>query len=83
MTGFDCAAIFQEYVLRVQRGPVAENNWTVARRYNDFANLDTALRPSGIELPLPPKKVFGNMEREFIAERQQGLQVGILSLFFL
>ena len=27
-----------------------------------------------MELPLPPKKVFGNMGREFIAERQQSLQ---------
>ena len=29
---------------------------------------------AGIDLPLPPKKVFGKMDREFIAERQQGLQ---------
>ena len=27
-----------------------------------------------MDLPLPPKKVFGNMDREFIAERQQALQ---------
>ena len=67
--------LFQEYLLRVQRGVVVDNTWTVTRRYNDFANLDTALRLSGYELPLPPKKMFGNMEREFIAERQQGLHV--------
>uniref|UniRef100_A0A3B3Z9T6 Uncharacterized protein n=1 Tax=Periophthalmus magnuspinnatus TaxID=409849 RepID=A0A3B3Z9T6_9GOBI len=29
---------------------------------------------SGISLPLPPKKLIGNMDREFIAERQRGLQ---------
>ena len=29
---------------------------------------------SGLELPLPPKKVFGNMDTTFIAERQNGLQ---------
>uniref|UniRef100_A0A8C9T1A4 PX domain containing serine/threonine kinase n=1 Tax=Scleropages formosus TaxID=113540 RepID=A0A8C9T1A4_SCLFO len=29
---------------------------------------------SGINLPLPPKKLIGNMDREFIAERQKGLQ---------
>ena len=52
-----------------------ENSWTVTKRYSDFVSLDAALKPSGIELPLPPKKVFGNMEREFIAERQIGLQV--------
>ncbi|KTF83722.1 hypothetical protein cypCar_00026966 [Cyprinus carpio] len=29
---------------------------------------------SGLNLPLPPKKLLGNMDREFIAERQKGLQ---------
>ncbi|XP_059571801.1 PX domain-containing protein kinase-like protein isoform X4 [Alligator mississippiensis] len=29
---------------------------------------------SALSLPLPPKKLIGNMEREFIAERQKGLQ---------
>ncbi|XP_069668120.1 PX domain-containing protein kinase-like protein isoform X10 [Haliaeetus albicilla] len=29
---------------------------------------------STLSLPLPPKKLIGNMEREFIAERQKGLQ---------
>ena len=33
------------------------------------------LQVSGVTLPLPPKKVFGNMDNAFIAERQQGLQV--------
>ena len=33
------------------------------------------IQASGIDLPLPPKKVFGNMDAAFIAERQQGLQV--------
>ena len=59
----------------MQRGPVPENSWIVAKRYSDFVSLDTSLKIAGIELPLPPKKVFGNMEREFIAERQNGLQV--------
>ena len=67
--------VLQEYEIRVQRGPVPENSWTVTKRYSDFVALDTALKMSAIELPLPPKKVFGNMEREFIAERQTGLQV--------
>ncbi|KAL2803618.1 PX domain-containing protein kinase-like protein isoform l [Daubentonia madagascariensis] len=29
---------------------------------------------AGLSLPLPPKKLIGNMDREFIAERQKGLQ---------
>lgn len=59
----------------MQRGPSADQHWFITKRYSDFANLDAILRLSGIELPLPPKRVFGKMEREFIAERQQGLQV--------
>ncbi|CAH1266139.1 PXK [Branchiostoma lanceolatum] len=65
----------QDYVVRVQRGPLAENSWQINRRYSDFAALNTALQMGGVDLNLPPKKIFGNMEREFIAERQQGLQV--------
>ena len=65
----------------MQRGPVPENSWIVTKRYSDFVSLDTSLKIAGIELPLPPKKVFGNMEREFIAERQNGLQV--ISVFNL
>ncbi|XP_019627806.1 PREDICTED: PX domain-containing protein kinase-like protein isoform X1 [Branchiostoma belcheri] len=65
----------QDYVIRVQRGPLAENSWQINRRYSDFAALNTALQMGGLDLNLPPKKIFGNMEREFIAERQQGLQV--------
>ena len=32
------------------------------------------LQTSGAPLPLPPKKVFGNMDNTFIAERLLGLQ---------
>lgn len=34
----------------------------------------------GITLPLPPKKLIGNMDREFIAERQRGLQAYLDSI---
>ncbi|KAK3103603.1 hypothetical protein FSP39_020466 [Pinctada imbricata] len=63
------------YFLKVQRGVIPELSWLETKRYSDFATLDTELRIAGIELPLPPKKVFGNLSREFVAERQQGLQV--------
>lgn len=33
-----------------------------------------SLKIAGLSLPLPPKKLIGNMDREFIAERQKGLQ---------
>ena len=33
------------------------------------------LQIQGNPLPLPPKKLFGNTDRQFLVERQQGLQV--------
>uniref|UniRef100_A0A672NG39 PX domain-containing protein kinase-like protein n=1 Tax=Sinocyclocheilus grahami TaxID=75366 RepID=A0A672NG39_SINGR len=50
------------------------NGTTVIRRYSDFDMLNNSLLISGLNLPLPPKKLLGNMDREFIAERQKGLQ---------
>ena len=70
----------------MQRGHGSEDTWTLSRRYSDFVALDNELKHSGISLPLPPKKVFGNTSREFIAERQQKLQVSqrsILKYFLL
>uniref|UniRef100_A0A673I4M2 PX domain-containing protein kinase-like protein n=1 Tax=Sinocyclocheilus rhinocerous TaxID=307959 RepID=A0A673I4M2_9TELE len=46
----------------------------IIRRYSDFDMLNNSLLISGLNLPLPPKKLLGNMDREFIAERQKGLQ---------
>ncbi|XP_045501984.1 PX domain-containing protein kinase-like protein [Colias croceus] len=63
-----------EYVLRVQRGPCKENKWTVSRRYRDFAALQMSLQQANIDLPLPPKKLIGNMQPSFVAERQIALQ---------
>ncbi|XP_071816686.1 PX domain-containing protein kinase-like protein isoform X2 [Apostichopus japonicus] len=63
-----------DYVIRVQRGPDPEKNWQIHRRYSDFVALHEQLKTSNLELPLPPKKIFGNMEREFVADRQMALQ---------
>lgn len=63
-----------EFLMKVQRGEAKENSWIIRKRYSDFASLVESLKISGIDLPLPPKKLIGNMEREFIAERQRGLQ---------
>ncbi|KAH8020702.1 hypothetical protein HPB51_002651 [Rhipicephalus microplus] len=62
------------YNVRVQRGFHQETTWVVQRRYSDFDALHNQLQVSGQELPLPPKKLFNKMSREFIAERQQKLQ---------
>lgn len=65
----------QEYVIRIQRGPLPDKPWRVSRRYNDFVQLNAALSISGIDLALPPKKIIGNMEPDFVAQRQIALQV--------
>ncbi|EPQ09102.1 PX domain-containing protein kinase-like protein [Myotis brandtii] len=66
--------VFSEYIIRVQRGISVENSWQIIRRYSDFDLLNNSLQIAGLSLPLPPKKLIGNMDREFIAERQKGLQ---------
>lgn len=63
-----------EYILRVQRGPTKDVSWNVSRRYRDFAALHAGLVQANIDLPLPPKKLIGNMQPAFIAERQIALQ---------
>ena len=52
-----------------------DSSWQIMKRYSDFEKLHSQLKISNIDLPLPPKKTFGNFDREFIAERQKGLQV--------
>ena len=47
----------------------------VTKRYSDFAALDAVLRGYGTDFSLPPKKVFGKMDSDFIEQRQRGLQV--------
>ncbi|ENN81392.1 hypothetical protein YQE_02208, partial [Dendroctonus ponderosae] len=50
------------------------NGHTVCKRYNDFLKLHQMLQVSRIPLELPPKKLIGNLDPQFISERQQGLQ---------
>lgn len=69
-----------EYSLKVQRGISSDLCWPLRKRYSDFTALDNDLRISNIALPLPPKKVFGNFDREFVAERQHGLQTYMTAL---
>lgn len=70
-----CGLCIQEYVIKTQRGPLPEKSWRVSRRYNDFVQLNAALSISGLDLPLPSKRIIGNMEPDFIAQRQIALQV--------
>lgn len=73
----------QEYVIRIQRETHPEKCWHIKKRYRDFANLNGLLSMSGVTLPLPPKRLIGNMEPLFVAERQVGLQVCCSNCHFL
>ena len=71
-------SILQEYSLRVHSSPpVKDGGWLVSKRYSDFTSLDDTLRSYGVMFSpsLPPKKVFGRLDDEFVAERLKGLQV--------
>ncbi|KAL7682281.1 putative GPCR kinase, Phox domain, protein kinase-like domain superfamily, PX domain superfamily [Plasmopara halstedii] len=48
--------------------------WIIYRRYQQFKELNDRLRPMGVRVPLlPPKKLLGSFEPEFIAKRQSEL----------
>jgi PX domain-containing protein kinase-like protein len=63
------------YLIKIQRGFDNKFMWQIKKRYSDFDDLYTELKVSNYELPLPPKKAFGNMKREFLSTRQLALQV--------
>ena len=62
------------YIIKVQRGYDSKYSWQIKKRYTEFNELYAQLKPANYELPLPPKKAFGNMKREFLSTRQIGLQ---------
>eukprot|EP00729_Bicosta_minor_P002321 gene2321-8419_t len=73
---------FVSYTIIVTRGegPDAET-WEIEKRYSQFVELNTKVKAlSGISITLPPKKVFGNKSKEFVAKRREGLQAYLLQL---
>ena len=74
-------------MIRVERGTTDANGAPtrianqVIYRYSEFATLDGQLRSLGVtHLPLPSKRLLGNMAPEFVAERQAGLQAFLHTL---
>lgn len=58
-------------------------HWTVMRRYREFHKLHKLLKkshPSIATIEFPPKKHFGNMNRVFVEERRQQLQIYLISV---
>ncbi|OQV23921.1 Polypeptide N-acetylgalactosaminyltransferase 11 [Hypsibius exemplaris] len=69
-----------EYVVRLFVPHIESQAWRISKRYNDFATLHASLEAFGLFAELPPKRAFGNKEREFVAERQSGLQTYLSSV---
>ena len=63
------------YLIKMQRGFDSKYMWQIKKRYSDFDDLYNELKSTNYDLPLPPKKAFGNMKREFLSTRQLALQV--------
>ncbi|XP_055342801.1 PX domain-containing protein kinase-like protein [Paramacrobiotus metropolitanus] len=64
-----------EYGIRLAVPHLSSVHWTIQKRYNDFLALHDAVESYGMDVELPPKKSFGNKEREFLVERQRALQL--------
>uniref|UniRef100_UPI00358ED77C PX domain-containing protein kinase-like protein isoform X2 n=1 Tax=Myxine glutinosa TaxID=7769 RepID=UPI00358ED77C len=65
---------YTEYIIRIQRGPDPKESWQIVKRYSDFDTLNTILQMSGVVPTLPPKRFIGKLDREFVSQRQRGLQ---------
>jgi len=70
-TTLDDSENYTLYVITVERGGLFDT-WKVQRRYSEFATLQAQIKELCpiIDLPLPPKKMFGSMDKAVIAERQ-------------
>nr|CCA21231.1 protein kinase putative [Albugo laibachii Nc14] len=63
------------------RCPQSGATWVIYRRYQEFKALYNCLRPMGLRIPsLPPKKLLGSFEPEFIVKRQEHLTEWLKSL---
>ncbi|TRY75081.1 hypothetical protein TCAL_10804 [Tigriopus californicus] len=81
---------FVEYIVQTSHLPSSANyalsdlsslqklellSWTVRRRYSDFRNLKAVIQESsGLDFSFPAKKITGNLNEDFVASRQSGLQ---------
>jgi len=72
---------FTVYKISVKCGP---RTWFVLRRYTDFFELCTKLDKKypnrHLLVHFPPKKVLGNMDKEFIENRKKQLQLFLKSV---
>ena len=68
--------VIQEYSIRVSRlynDPSL--SWIIRKRFREFDEMNNVLKDYGYQFAFPKKKLFGNTDRIFMAERQKDLQV--------
>lgn len=74
ITNFRTVDAHTEYIIKVHRGFNEEHNWVVIKRYREFVALHKELHAASYNINLPPKRYIGNLNRQFILERQALLQ---------
>jgi hypothetical protein len=69
------------FYLDVQCNVANPSTWTVYRRYSQFRQLSHVLRSEGYHVPvLPPKKLIGAMQLEFVRKRKAELEQWMILL---
>jgi len=52
-----------------------QSSWIITKRFREFVDLNNTLKEYGFNFELPKKKLLGNTNRLFMAQRQAELQV--------
>uniref|UniRef100_A0A0K0F2K3 Nischarin (inferred by orthology to a human protein) n=1 Tax=Strongyloides venezuelensis TaxID=75913 RepID=A0A0K0F2K3_STRVS len=63
-----------KYILYVINVCIGDCQWTVEKRYNDFVKFDKTRFPNQKKSNLPKKKIIGNKDPIFLAERKVELE---------
>jgi hypothetical protein len=72
---------YSVYYLDVRCNTASPNTWFVYRRYSQFRRLSDVLRSEGYYVPvLPPKKLLGSFNMDFIKQRRADLEAWIFHL---
>lgn len=72
---------YSVYYLEVKCNLASPNNWIVYRRYSQFRRLSDTLRSEGYYVPvLPPKKILGTFNTDFIKQRRADLEAWLVNL---
>jgi serum/glucocorticoid-regulated kinase 3 len=72
---------FSVFFLEVHCKTASPSQWTVYRRYTQFRQLNDLLRSEGYFVPvLPPKKIIGQFNADFVKQRKIDLETWLYHL---